>query len=111
MNNGRQSVHASPPTVTEMSQSPQRPVLTGFLALTPTSPTKASSLSSPPPSRAQRGSSSESLISPPSREHRGSSSSDSSVSDIGENGFLILTPPDRVLENPGLNKIEEEAVE
>lgn len=93
-----------------MSQPIQRPVLKGFLALTPTLP-KESSVS-PPSIIKVRGSSDESLPIPSFQEHRGSSSSESSVSsDIGENGFLILTSPEPILENTGLRKIEEEAVE
>jgi hypothetical protein len=49
----------------------------------------------------------------PAREHRDSTSSESSVGDVGENGFLVLTPAERaaVIE-VGLGKIiEEEAVE
>ena len=83
--------------------------LKGFLTLT--SASSKESTTSPPPSLKTSGSSNE-LPVPSFQEHRGSSSSDSSVSsDIGENGFLILTPPVRILENDGLNKIEEEAVE
>jgi hypothetical protein len=82
------------------------------LALTPTSP-KDSSL---PPSANKSpriGSDADLAVLSP-REHRGSSSSDSSVSsDVGENGFLVLTPVEKGtgLEIHGLNKIEEEAVE
>lgn len=92
-----------------MSDSSVLRPLNGFLALTP--PSSKESTTSPPPLLKTRGSSNESLPMPSFREHRESSSSESSVSsDIGENGFLILTPPERILEN-GLNKIEEEAVE
>jgi len=88
--------------------SAQRPVLKTFLPLTPT-PSKES----PPSSRTPplRGSSGDPLPSA-SREHRGSSSSVSSInSDVGENGFLILTPVDTGFEDSGLKKIEEEAIE
>jgi len=87
----------------------QRPVLNTFLALTQT-PSKES----PPSSRAPslRTSSGDPLPSTSLREHRGSTSSVSSTnSDIGENGFLILTPVDTGFEDNGLKKIEEEAIE
>src|SRR5271170_842840 len=91
----------------------QRPVLRAFLPLTPTSPKDSSS----PPSASKSPKIGSvgvmSVLSP--REHRGSSSSDSSVSsDVGENGFLVLTPVEKgtgLENNNGLNKIEEEAVE
>jgi hypothetical protein len=94
-----------------MSTSTPRTALKAFLPLTPTSPKDASPPSSRPTSL--RGMSNESLPPPAFREHRDSTSSDSSVSsDIGENGFLILTPPDKLVGENGLNKItEEEAVE
>jgi len=77
-----------------------RPPLKGFLALTPTSPKPLS----PPLSNE---------VFTPSREHRGSTSSDSSItSDIGENGFLVLTSAEKAAIEVGLGKIiEEEAVE
>lgn len=85
--------------------------LKGFLALTPTSPKE----SGPPSASKSPKLGTESILAAVlPREHRGSSSSDSSVSsDVGENGFLVLTPVEKgtVLENPGLNKIDEEAVE
>jgi hypothetical protein len=58
--------------------------------------------------------SNELLPTPAVREHRDSTSSNSSVSsDFGENGFLILTPTDKLVGDNGiLNRIsEEEAVE
>lgn len=78
-----------------------RPVLKAFLALTPTSP---KSPSSPPLSNE---------VFTPAREHRGSTSSESSVtSDVGENGFLVLTAAEKAAIEVGLGKIvEEEAVE
>lgn len=92
-------------------QSVEQAVHKRFLALTPTSPKQ--STSSPSSSSSRRSVSEPCLPTPSFREHRGSSSSDSSSasSDFGENGFLILTPPERGLENPGLKKIDEEAVE
>ena len=91
-----------------MSKSIQRPVMTTFLALTPTSPRDTAS---PPSSRPSslRSMSDGALPTPVFRERRGSSSSDTSVSDVGENGFLVLTSPERLL--AGLRKIEEESVE
>jgi len=89
--------------------SAQRPVLKTFLALTPT-PSKES----PPSSRTTplRSSSGDPLPSASFREHRGSTSSVSSTnSDVGDNGFLILTPVDTGFEDSGLKKIEEEAIE
>lgn len=92
----------------------QRPVLKAFLSLTP-APSKEST--SPPSSRPSslRGLALEPTVpNTPTREHRGSSSSISSVnSDIGENGFLVLTPPSGGFEDQKvLNKIvEEDAVE
>ena len=104
-----------------MSQqhSLQRPPMKGFLVLTPTtSKETSSSLSSSPSSPSTRPLSLRSVSEPclptPSfREHRGSSSSDSSIasSDVGEKGFLILTPPEPGLGNMALKKIDEEAVE
>jgi hypothetical protein len=76
-----------------------RQELKGFLALTPTSPKSPTPLSNE--------------VFTPAREHRDSTSSESSVGDVGENGFLVLTPAERaaVIE-VGLGKIiEEEAVE
>lgn len=97
-----------------MSQrSEEEPVPKRFLPLTPTS-TKESTKDSPSSSSSlSRRSASEPCLPTPSfREHRGSSSSDSSAgsSDVGENGFLVLTP-ERGIENTGLKKIDEEAVE
>ena len=96
-----------------MSENISLPALKTFLALTPTPP-KETSL---PPSASRSpklGNELPVTVSSP-REHRGSSSSDSSVSsDVGEKGFLKLTPVEKGpgLENTGLNKIiEEEAVE
>ncbi len=93
--------HLSPPTVCiRLVSMSVRPVLKGFLALTPTSPKSQS----PPMSNE---------VFTPAREHRGSASSDSSVtSDVGENGFLVLTPAEKAAVEVGLGKIiEEEAVE
>ena len=90
----------------------EQPVLKRFLALTPTS-VKESTLSPSFPPSSRRAASEPCLPSPSFREHRGSSSSDSSTasSDVGENGFLILTSLEQGLENTGLKKIDEEAVE
>lgn len=96
-----------------MSSRPvQRAPLKGFLALTPSVPKESiSSPSSRPGSLRGMAVSTEPLFATAFREHRGSSSSASSVSsEVGENGFLVLTPPDRV-QDAGLRKIEEEAVE
>src|SRR5579859_6283680 len=81
--------------------SMSRPVLKGFLPLTPPSP---KSPASPPLSNE---------VFTPAREHRGSTSSESSItSDVGENGFLVLTAAETVAVEMGLGKIvEEEAVE
>jgi hypothetical protein len=92
-----------------MSNLNHRPVLKGFLSLTPSSPSSSSS-SPPPTSRptSLSGLSNESVPMSSFREHRDSSSSESSVSsDVGENGFLILTPPTRVIEEIGLKGIRE----
>jgi hypothetical protein len=97
-----------------MSQSTQLPVLKAFLTLTPTSSKELNASPSLSKPSSVRGLSNESLPSLPFQKHRGSSSSDCSASsvssDIGENGFLVLTPHERILENAGLNKISEEAV-
>ena len=93
-----------------MSNTSQRAEFKGFLTLTSCA---SPAIASPPSSR----NNSLTMVSnePPSesRAHRGSGSSVSSMaSDVGENGFLILTPwTDRVLLDAGLNKIEEEAVD
>jgi hypothetical protein len=88
----------------------QRPVLKTFLTLTPP-PSKESPPSAKPSSL--RSSSGESLPDPSPRTHRGSSSSVSSTgSDVGENGYLVLTSVEKGSEDLGLKKIvEEEAVE
>ena len=88
-----------------------RQVLKGFLALTPTSVKESGP---PSASKSPRIGTESILAAVLPREHRGSSSSASSVSsDFGENGFLVLTSVEKGagLENAGLNKIEEEAVE
>jgi hypothetical protein len=91
-----------------MSQHVQRPTDRAFLELTHT-PSK----DSPPSSRMSslRNSTGE-LTGSSLREHRRSDGASPTTSDFGENGFLILTAAGKLgVEDLGLQKIEEEAVE
>lgn len=89
-----------------MSQSIQAPPLRAFLSLTP--PVSKGPASSP----TSRPSSLKEVSSPAlsSRDHRGSTGSESSItSEVGENGFLVLTSVEKqsLVNINGLNKIEE----